>query len=87
MESQSGQEPDDEAVRKGRAKSEKDGLENRSPDGDDEGGHHRLGMARFQAMEGAEEDGRGNIKPGMHGSLLDQLTEIVHIRTMPPYPL
>lgn len=87
MEGETGQEPDHEAVRKSRAKSQDYGLKDRAPDGDDERGHHRLGMARFQAVQSSEEDGRGNIKPGMKGSLPGQLLEAVHKRNMPPYPI
>ena len=87
MEGETGQEPDHEAVRKSRAKSQDDSLKNRAPDGDDERRHHRLGMARFQAVQGPQENGRGNINPGMKASLPHQLMKLIHIRTMPPYPL
>jgi len=87
MEGETGQEPDHETVGKGGAKSQEDGLENSPPDGDDERNHHRLGMARLQAMQSAQKEGGGKVNPGVKGSLLNQLIEIVHERNMPPYPL
>ena len=60
MKGESGQEPDHEAVRKSGAKSQQDGLKNRSPDGDDERGHHGLGMPWFEAVQGTQQYGAGN---------------------------
>jgi hypothetical protein len=43
--------------------------------GDDERRHHRLGMARFQPMEDAEQNGARHEEPGVGGPLLEQIGE------------
>lgn len=48
--------PDDNRMREGCRQSQKDGLRHCSPDRDNEGGHHRLGMAGFQSVQRTEQD-------------------------------
>ncbi len=63
VEANGGENPDNERVGKGGAEPKQGGLGDGATDGDDEGGHHRLAVARLQAVEGAEENGGGQEEP------------------------
>ena len=76
LECEAGQDPDDERVREGGAEAEKGGLPDGPADGDDEGGHHGLGVTGFEAVQRTEENGHRYIEPGVGGALLQQLREI-----------
>jgi hypothetical protein len=82
MKRECGQEPDDETVRKSGAKSQEHRLPNGTPNGDDKGGHEGLGVARFQPMQGAQEQCTGDEKPGVERALLDELIEIFHSKSL-----
>ena len=73
-----GKRPDDERVRKCGAKTEKHGLFDRSAHGDDEGGHHRLGMPRLKAVERAEQHGGRNENPSACRAVLDEFADVLH---------
>ncbi len=78
---QAGEDPDDERMREGGAEAEQGGLPGGAPDRDDEGRHHRLGVAGLEAVQGAEEDGDRDVEPSVGGALLQQLGE-VHAPTL-----
>ena len=71
-------DPDDERVRGRRGKPK----QNRLPDGaanrDDEGRHHRLGMAGLQPVQCAEQDGGWNEEPSVGGALLEKIGQRGH---------
>jgi len=51
---------------------QKDGLPHRSPHRDDEGSHHRLGMAGLEPVQGAEQNCGRNEEPGVGSALLQE---------------
>jgi hypothetical protein len=65
VEGQRGQHPDQQGVRDRRRQTQQHGLPDGAADRDDERGHHRFGMARLQPMQGSEEDGDGDVEPGV----------------------
>ena len=75
-------QPDDQGVRQRRRQTKEHGLPNRAANGDDESGHHRLGVPRLQAMQGSKENGRRDEEPGVAGALLQQVGEIVRVRLL-----
>lgn len=78
MEGDGGERPDDERMREGGGEAEEDGLGDGAADGDDEGGHHRLGVAGLEAVERAEEDGGGDKQPGVGGAVLNEVGKVRH---------
>ena len=73
-----GKDPDDGGVGNGCRHPEQQGLADRAPDGDDEGGHHGLAVAGLQAVQGAEDHGGGQEQPGAGGTRLEQVVEGGH---------
>jgi hypothetical protein len=71
-----GEGPDDERVGKGGGEAEENGLRDGAADGDDEGGHHRLGVAGLQTVERAKEEGSGDENPEIGGALLDEVGKV-----------
>jgi hypothetical protein len=65
MQGERGQNPDEQRVRDGGGETQQHGLPDGAADGDDEGGHHRFGMPRLQPMQGTEQDGDGDVEPGV----------------------
>lgn len=72
--------PHDGGMRHGRDQSQKDRLRQRAPDRNDEGGHHRLGMAGFQSVQRAEQNRRRHEQRCIACALLQQLRERYHAR-------
>ena len=66
-----GHDPDDERVREGGADAEQDCLSDGAADRHDVGGHHGLGMAGFQPVQGTEQDGEGKVDPAVAAGLKD----------------
>ena len=71
-------QPDHGGVRGSGRQAKQDGLTHRAANGHDEGRHHGLRVPGFQAMQGPEQDGGGDIQPGLCGPLLQQLGEGRH---------
>ena len=67
---QAGEDPDDERVGEGGAEAEQGGLPGRTADRDDEGRHHRLRVAGFEAVQGSQQDRDGDVEPSVGGALL-----------------
>ena len=57
---------------------EKYGLKHGSPHGDDERGHHGLGMTGLEPVQRAEQDGAGNEQPCVRAALLEQVRQVGH---------
>jgi hypothetical protein len=68
------QQPDQQRMGDGRGQPQQHGLRDGPADRDDERRHHRFRMSRLQAVQGAEKNGGGNVKPGdvfrIHGMVL-----------------
>ena len=73
-----GENPDDERVRNRRRQPEQHRLPDGSADGDNERGHHGFRVARLQPMQGSEQNGGGNEKPQIRGSVLQGVEKIRH---------
>lgn len=57
------EDPNQEGMGKRGREPEQNGLPDRSPNRDDEGGHHRFGVTRFKTVQRAQENGRRNEEP------------------------
>ncbi|OIQ88659.1 hypothetical protein GALL_294420 [mine drainage metagenome] len=65
-----GDDPYHGSVGKRGRQSQQNCLGQRATYGDYEGGHHGLGVARFKAVQRAQQDGAGDEQPGIGCSLL-----------------
>ena len=78
--------PDHDGVREGGRQPQQDRLRHGAAHGNDEGRHHRLAVAGFQPMQGAEQDRRRHEQPGVGGVLLQQPGERRHRRPQKYWP-
>lgn len=73
-----GQQPDDQGMGKGGRDSEQARLQDRAANGDDESGHHGFRVARFQAVQGPEQNGAGQKKPDVGRALIQKRNDFIH---------
>ncbi len=78
VQGQGREHPDDERVGDGGRKPEQHGLTHSAANGDDESGHERLGMAGFEPVQGPEQNGGGNEKPQVAGTVLQSVHQRIH---------
>ncbi|MDT4850879.1 hypothetical protein FQZ97_850440 [compost metagenome] len=73
-----GDQPDHGGMRNRRGQAQQDGLFQGAAYGHDEGRHQGLGVPRLEAVQGPQEDGAGEVQPGMGRALLQQFGEAGH---------
>jgi hypothetical protein len=71
-------DPNDKGVGHGCGKPQQHRLCDRAAHRDDEGGHHRLAVARLQPMQCAKENRRWNEQPGVRCALLEKTGKRCH---------
>ena len=75
-----GDQPHHGGVRKRCGQPQQNSLFDRATDGHDEGRHHGFRMTGLQAMQGTEQNRAREIQPGVSPALLQQFSEIGHVR-------
>jgi hypothetical protein len=79
-EREQGHDPHDRGVGDRRRDRQQCGVPEGAADRDDERRHHRLRVARLEAVERPQQDGAGNEQPRSSGALLHELGEGGHGR-------